>query len=356
MQKALEALGTSKGQIRGAISAELVNFPVGQTVEPAWKFLIPIAQPPHAWRIYISAQEGSVLHKEDMLKMVSAKGLVFDPSPVVTLNDTTLRQSKPIPDAAYRQVDLQEVAPSGFLDGPFVSTAATKKRVRAKHGQFLFKRTQRGFKEVIVYFHIDRMQRYIQRLGFDNVNRRPIRVDIAGLRDDNAFYSPVTKSLAFGTGGVDDAEDAEIILHECGHSIQDAQVPGFGVSDEAGAMGEGFGDYLAASFFADAKPARLRNCVGSWDATAYSPEDPPCLRRVDSTKHYPRDIVKEVHSDGEIWSACLWQIRELLGGERADKLVQLIAKQKGLSHPVIDATVALVDERIAANRKKAAAA
>jgi hypothetical protein len=41
--------------------------------------------------------------------------------------------------------------------------------------------------------------------------------------------------------------------------------------------------------------------------------------------------------------------------ERADKLVQLIAKQKGLSHPVIDATVALVDRRLEANRKKAAA-
>jgi hypothetical protein len=42
--------------------------------------------------------------------------------------------------------------------------------------------------------------------------------------------------------------------------------------------------------------------------------------------------------------------------ERADKLVQLIAKQKGLSHPTIDATVALVDARLEANRKKAAAA
>jgi hypothetical protein len=40
--------------------------------------------------------------------------------------------------------------------------------------------------------------------------------------------------------------------------------------------------------------------------------------------------------------------------ERADKLVQLIAKQKGLSHPVIDATVALVDARLEVNRKKAA--
>ena len=32
--------------------------------------------------------------------------------------------------------------------------------------------------------------------------------------------------------------------------------------------------------------------------------------------------------------------------ERADKLVQLIAKQKGLSHPAIDAHVALVDARL----------
>ncbi|NWG23487.1 MAG: hypothetical protein HXY30_03550, partial [Pseudorhodoplanes sp.] len=41
--------------------------------------------------------------------------------------------------------------------------------------------------------------------------------------------------------------------------------------------------------------------------------------------------------------------------ERADKLVQLIARQMGLSHPAIDAQVALVDSRLEANRKKAAA-
>ena len=40
--------------------------------------------------------------------------------------------------------------------------------------------------------------------------------------------------------------------------------------------------------------------------------------------------------------------------ERADKLVQLIAKQKGLSHPLIDEIVRLVDSRLEVNRKKAA--
>jgi hypothetical protein len=40
--------------------------------------------------------------------------------------------------------------------------------------------------------------------------------------------------------------------------------------------------------------------------------------------------------------------------ERADKLVQLIAKQRGFSHPVIDQIVDLVDKRLVTNRKKAA--
>src|SRR5499433_3921184 len=40
--------------------------------------------------------------------------------------------------------------------------------------------------------------------------------------------------------------------------------------------------------------------------------------------------------------------------ERADKLVQLIAKQKGVSDPLIDEIVRLFDSRLEANRKKAA--
>jgi len=38
--------------------------------------------------------------------------------------------------------------------------------------------------------------------------------------------------------------------------------------------------------------------------------------------------------------------------ERADKLVQLLAQQKGMSHPVVDQIVALVDRRLEVNRKK----
>ena len=307
--------------LRAPATAELVFYPTAKRVVPAWKLILPVANPPHDWRVYVHAVTGEVLHHEDMLKMVAARGRVFDPSPVAALNDTTLKKGSTIPDNAYREVELPDVAATGYLDGPYVSTKASRARCRRKTRQFLFGRTQRAFKEVMVYFHIDRVQRYIQSLGFTNVNNRSISVNIDGIPDDNSYYSPATKRLTFGRGGVGDAEDAEIILHEYGHSIQDNQVPGFGASDEAGAMGEGFGDYLAASFFETLKPARFARCIGSWDATAYSHDDPPNLRRLDSTKRYPRDVVREVHADGEMWSACLWQLREAIGRTACDRLV-----------------------------------
>jgi hypothetical protein len=42
--------------------------------------------------------------------------------------------------------------------------------------------------------------------------------------------------------------------------------------------------------------------------------------------------------------------------ERADKLVQLVAEQKGMSRPALDEIVALVDRRLEANRKMKPAA
>ena len=76
--------------------------------------------------------------------------------------------------------------------------------------------------------------------------------------EDNSFYSPGDRGLHFGDGGVDDAEDADIVLHEYGHSVQDNQVPGWGPGGdtEQGAIGEGFGDLLAGmSYMGTGNPA-----------------------------------------------------------------------------------------------------
>ncbi len=170
------------------------------------------------------------------------------------------------------------------------------------------------------YYHIDTLQRYIQSLGFKNINNRSIKVNVNGTTDDNSFYSPSTKALTFGTGGVDDAEDAGIIAHEYGHSIQDNQVPGFGSSAEGGAMGEGFGDFLGATYEdAVSTTGYGKACVGEWDATAYSSSDPTCLRRLDTNKVYPKDITNEVHDDGEIWAQGQYEMAQAFGRDVATK-------------------------------------
>ena len=98
---------------------------------------------------------------------------MFDPNPVAVLNDTSLKDKSPIPMNAYTEVDLRDLKSSGFLDGPYVSTKNTPNRVKRTNRRFLFTRADRAFKEVMVYFHIDRAQRYIQELGFNNALNHP---------------------------------------------------------------------------------------------------------------------------------------------------------------------------------------
>ena len=322
------ALAHKKGGTTEILEPELVYFPHDGVPTLAWKVIVLVSATEATrskraeWKFYLDAHTGNLLAKIDLLKRIEGRGQVFDPNPVVALNDATLEDRSKVPAAAYVQVKLSGLRNrTGVLDGEFVSTRRTIRRVKRPRLSFVFTRGQRPFKEVMVYFHIDRVQRYIQSLGFDNVMNHPIEVNIDGERDDNSHYSAATRSLTFGTGGVDDAEDADIILHEYGHAVQDDQVPGWGERHEGGAMGEGFGDYLAASFFSNAKPAKMKPTVGNWDAVAYSDDDPPCLRRLDSNKKYPKDLTREVHDDGEIWSACLWEIRAALGRKTTDRLV-----------------------------------
>jgi Zn-dependent metalloprotease len=122
---------------------------------------------------------------------------------------------------------------------------------------------------------------------------------------------------------VDDAEDIEVIWHESGHAVQDDQVPGFGQTEQAGAMGEGFGDYLAMTMSMGDSPDTATTpiaCIADWDSTSYTSGTPHCLRRTDTNKTTD-DVDGEVHDDGEIWSRALRDINLALGRENADKVI-----------------------------------
>lgn len=302
----------------------LVVYPLNGAFLLAWE--IEQATNGPTWQMFIDAQNGQLLGAPvDINRYVTGSGRVFLVNAVVATRDNTLRDNRDsasaVPPAAYRVVSLQGLAGNGYLDGPYASSKATKKRVFAASNSFQFDRSSDGFSETMGYYYIDYAERYIQSLGFANVNNRQQVFSVNSYKQDNSYYSPSTKQISYGLGGVDDAEDAEVIWHEYGHSIQDNQVPGFGSTLEAGSMGEGFGDYWAGSVGAQFSGGFQDVCLAEWDATSYSTSDPPCLRRLDGTKHYPQDVQREVHADGEIWSAALWQIRAAIGATKADTVV-----------------------------------
>jgi fungalysin metallopeptidase (M36) len=266
----------------------------------------------------------------------TAPAQVFAPNPVADLGIQTLTDQKdadyfsadPGLARAYHRVMLTDLDGSGTLTGAYAKVISETGKAAADTGSgFVYTRDQDQFEQTMGYYWVTQAQRYIQSLGFGStlpaVNKRQQLLRINQFGGDNSFYREGTGKLTitFGKGGVDDAEDAEVIVHEYGHSVQDNQVPGFGSTPEAGAIGEAFGDYLAVTVSEHFAPTADEPCVADWDSTSYTSTVPHCLRRVDGNKHYPEDLVGEVHADGEIWSRALWDIHKALGARLADTII-----------------------------------
>jgi Zn-dependent metalloprotease len=305
--------------------AELVIVP-GSPAKLAWMTLTPTVK--GTYRTLVDADSGSVLQEKNTARNNDGKGRVFDPNPVVKLQDESLTDNDdadgPQFRRAYRTVRLTKLdRRATTLDGAYASNISADE-VTSRSRTYLFNREQDGFEQVMAYYSITGSQEYIHRLGFRDVNNEPQDFSTTGYEDDNSYYDGSVDGITFGTGGVDDAEDNEVIWHEYGHAIQDDQVPGFGESEEAGSIGEGFGDYWAVTM----SQATSRNtavtpwaCVMDWDATSYTDDTPHCLRRTDTPKVYPADLEGEVHADGEIWSHALWDVNRALGRTAANRVI-----------------------------------
>jgi zinc metalloprotease ZmpB len=261
---------------------------------------------------------------------------VFVPNPVQSLGIETLTDQKDadsaVPPAAYHTVKLTNLDGSGFLNGDWATVVSeTGNPAYSPTNTFAYTRSQDEFEQVMAYYWVTEAQKYIQSLGFGvtrrGIDNQPQRIRINQLGYDNSFETDhPTLEVRFGKGGVDDAEDAEVILHEYGHAIHSSQNFSF-ASEEAGAISEGFGDYWAVTV-SDVVSRSLGvpeqeplPCVADWDSTSYTSGPIHCLRRVDLNLHYPADLNGEVHHDGQIWSRALWDIRNALGNVKADTII-----------------------------------
>jgi len=119
----------------------------------------------------------------------------------------------------------------------------------------------------------------------------------------------------------DSSVDGDVVFHEFGHGISNRLI-GNGSTAlqgiQSGAMGEGWSDYWAITINNDGavgeyvtnNPIGIRRAVYSVPAaTVHDSYADVCFRGC------------EVHKDGEVWAAALWDLRTQLGAATSDLLV-----------------------------------
>ena len=302
---------------------------------PCWKVRQYLDDPMGDWEVLVDANNGAIRRVEDRACYINGSGKVFRPDPLTTAevvygaagytdgNDanTTQLDGQTFVDTLY---DITLNAGVYSLNGPAVHLLNFENPagnpVTATHADsFRFTRDQQGFEDVMCYYHITTSQMWIQSLGFTNIQNNPndiLECDPHGLNgDDNSHYIPGSNRIAFGEGGVDDDEDADVIWHEYGHGIQSSSVPGWGGGEE-GAMGEGFGDYWACSHSRALVDYR-NEWVFNWDG-----HNPFWTGRVvNAGMHYPEDLTGSVHTDGQIWSQACYDANVEMGRAAMDEIV-----------------------------------
>lgn len=303
---------------------------VGMPASLAWRVHLPVREPLGDWEVFVDALSGTILRLNDRICYTDGSGYVFAPDPLTTAGVAYGGSYVDNNDADHAVltaervlVTLPELTLSGgvyHLRGPWCyledwDPPTSAPVTNPDPNGFVYTRNAQGFEDVMAYYHIDNNQRYMRSLGFTLIQAAPIRVDPHGCSGaDNSYYVPSTNKIAWGEGGVDDAEDADVILHEYGHAIHNSIKPGWGSTTEQRSMGEGFGDYWAASYSRSISAYRSE-WVFNWDG-----HNPFWGGRVLTSTQGYNNINGDIYHDGTIWASCWWLIFAELGRTVTDKV------------------------------------
>lgn len=252
-------------------------------------------------------------------------------------------------DSQYRDVVLNGISKindSYRLIGPFASNQdidfpPVEPEV-STDGNFYFNRSQPGFEQVNIYYHIDRFQRYVQSLGFNNLCNHSLRYDAQGLQQDNSKFisEGINSYLLFGVGGVDDAEDMDVIIHEYTHALSAWGSPRSMDGYERKALDEGICDYFAASESKNISEFRWQE-IYTWDGHNTFWKG----RIADSKDKYSelRKIQPTIHIMGQVWSSCLMKVYDKIGKKNLDFISFQELYMNNVNMSIKDAAYNLLD-------------
>ncbi len=179
-------------------------------------------------------------------------------------------------------------------------------------------RSNDGFEDVNVYYHITKFQEHLQALGVD-ISDKQVRADAHSLNgaDNSRFVNDANGNLYldFGDGNVDDAEDADVIIHEYTHALS-YMANSNNAGMERRSLDEALGDYFATSWSRSFSDYRWEDMF-TWDGHNEFWNG----RNMKTDKVYPDNLTNDIYGSSEIFSSMLMEIYEVLGRNETDRLV-----------------------------------
>lgn len=185
-------------------------------------------------------------------------------------------------------------------------------------GQFNFTRAQDAFEDVNAFYHLYDFRQHLQSVGFDSLPGAKIAFDVHALSGaDNSYFVSNERRIYMGEGGVDDAEDADVVIHEYVHALVWGASGSYPRQSERSAMEEALADYFALGHSLRFEPHQ-DDRIFNWDG--HNPFWPG--RMAISNKDYLNiRFTSNIYAHTDLFASCLREI--LLNTDRAtaDRLV-----------------------------------
>ena len=183
-----DSVSLASDNLRGGLSAGLVYYPIeeGKAEEYvlAWQITAPTLRPLASWMFILRADNGAMLLEQDLLRF--DVGQIFDPNParssgrlVPPPSDCDGPANESALSAEYVSQTLRGIsAGQDRLIGEFVDLSAPGIAGAYKPAavadepsrDYVYGCDDDRFEEVMVYHHIDAVQREIQSLGFSGTS------------------------------------------------------------------------------------------------------------------------------------------------------------------------------------------
>lgn len=295
-----------------------------------WRITLDTQNPSGNWEVLVDATNGELVAVNDRRFYATRQGYVFWPDPIRSSQNDSLTWStdESILNAERVEVTLENLdEPSNgqyILNGQWVRNLEKENPIfapPATSDDFKYGVKDRRFLNVMAYYYLDRLISHLRSFGIPKYNDTvtgPIEIDPQAVSgDDNSHFSPSGPYIAFGEGGVPDASDPGVILHEYGHALHHFLLNYHANSSYE----EGFNDFLAACWLDRFNEHQFqREEAMPWDQHYSGTNHWGPTRRMDLPHRFDDANFGyyDFYLKGDVFATALWEIFLNMGGRSAN--------------------------------------